>query len=282
MSLCFHVRATDNDLQNHHHEFQFPPTTTTEKKYKVSHEAKDIINKMLQEKEHRLCSKKYLLNDYEEAKRSYVRSGDSATNPDIRDFQGHFVFPDDATDIKTHPFFQGIPWDRLHLTRPPEVPDVKSRYDTKYFDEEEPISDVDDASSTSSIQEHELKAQEVYEAKIAAAYNAALANEGNMDGAQNIKEVVLAKAAKQDPATAVDEVILVDRKGDKAKEKKRPRDRILRDTTVAKQVLDLRKKGAFLGYTYRRPRPVLMSIENGAESVSRRGRIQGMSSGYGT
>jgi len=39
------------------------------------------------------------------------------------------------------------------------------------------------------------------------------------------------------------------------KEKKRPRDKLLRDREVAPKVLELRKKGAFLGYTYRRFRP---------------------------
>lgn len=39
------------------------------------------------------------------------------------------------------------------------------------------------------------------------------------------------------------------------KEKKRPRDKMLRDPEVGRKVLELRKKGAFLGYTYRRPKP---------------------------
>jgi protein-serine/threonine kinase len=38
------------------------------------------------------------------------------------------------------------------------------------------------------------------------------------------------------------------------KEKKRPRDRLLRDKEVAKSVFEERKKGAFLGYSYRRIR----------------------------
>lgn len=36
------------------------------------------------------------------------------------------------------------------------------------------------------------------------------------------------------------------------KEKKRPRDKLLRDRETAPKVLELRKKGAFLGYTYKR------------------------------
>ncbi|MCJ1281772.1 hypothetical protein MMC26_001095 [Xylographa opegraphella] len=269
-------QETKAKILNHNREFCFPPTASTEKKYKVSHEAKDLVNRMLQEKEHRLCSSKYMVNDYEESKRSIVRSGDSTTNQDVKDFQGHFVFPDDATDIKTHPFFQGIPWDRLHLTKAPDVPDVKNRYDTKYFDEDEPISDVDDASSTSSVQEQELRAQEAYEEGIAAAYAATLENQGNIGNMQNIHDAICAAPPKLDAAAVAGEIMLVGKIDPKIKEKKRPRDRILRDTKVAKQVLDLRKKGAFLGYSYRRPKPVLTSIENGRsadEAPSRRGRI---------
>jgi hypothetical protein len=44
------------------------------------------------------------------------------------------------------------------------------------------------------------------------------------------------------------------KKGRQRKEKKRPRDKILRDPEVGRQVLEIRKKGAFVGYTYRRPR----------------------------
>ncbi|KAK5012987.1 hypothetical protein LTR39_003874, partial [Cryomyces antarcticus] len=38
------------------------------------------------------------------------------------------------------------------------------------------------------------------------------------------------------------------------KERKRPRDKMLRDPQLKKKVMELRKKGAFLGYTYRRPK----------------------------
>jgi len=224
---------------------------------------------MLQEKEHRLCSNKYLLNDYEERKLANPRLGSQLN----QDFRGYFVFPDDATDIKSHPFFHGIPWDRLHITKAPEIPDVKSCYDTKYFDEEEPISDVDDASSTSSLQEQELKAQEEYEQEIAAAFEAEKLNQENADSTQIITDVAPTKAATKTEIGGAREFILVGKKVGRGKDKKRPRDRILRDTKVAKQVLEIRKRGAFIGYTYRRPKPVLTSMENSkpaGESLSRR------------
>ena len=224
---------------------------------------------MLQEREHRLCSKKYLVNDFDEEKRSHVRLGMTTPKHQNQDFHGNFVFPDDATDIKAHPFFQGIPWDRLHLTKAPEVPDVKSCYDTKYFDEDEPVSDVDDASSTSSLQEQVLKAQEEFEEEIAAAFAATAKEQDITAAATNIENIV-----------PVGEAVVPSKKSARAKEKRRPRDRILRDTKVAKQVLDLRKKGAFLGYTYRRPKPVLANVENGrslTESLSRRLKISSIS-----
>lgn len=37
------------------------------------------------------------------------------------------------------------------------------------------------------------------------------------------------------------------------KDKKRPRDKILRDPKLGRRAMDVRKRRAFLGYTYRRP-----------------------------
>ena len=231
---------------------------------------------MLQEKEHRLCSKKYLVNDYEEEKGSHTRPATTVLSHQSQDVQRNFVFSDDATDIKAHPFFHGIPWDRLHLTKAPEVPDVKSCYDTKYSDEAEPVSDLDDASSTSSLQEQVLKAQEEYEEEIAAAFAATTNEQDITDKENNNANIILAETTKADLADAVGEAVVAGKKGARAKEKRRPRDRILRNTTVAKQVLDIRKRGACLGYTYRRPRPILASVENGrtlTEGLSRRLKI---------
>lgn len=50
------------------------------------------------------------------------------------------------------------------------------------------------------------------------------------------------------------------------KEKKRPRDKLLRDPEVGRVVLEIRKKGAFIGYTYRRPRFSLPELEAGEHS----------------
>ena len=247
------------------------------KKNEVSFEAMDLINSLLQEKEHRICSKKYMLNDFVHSNRSAGQLIASPANKHARDYQGYYVYPDDATDIKAHTFFHGIAWDRLHLTRPPFIPDIKGRDDTKYFDEEEPISDVDDASSISSGQE--IMSAHAHEEAVPVGYAEELdhlefmvgpCQIPRMDGAANEDH------AKAEAAAKAKDVNTIDKKPKKAKEKKRPRDRILRDKQVGRQVLELRKQSAFAGYTYRRP-SVLPSEEErdrqNRTSLSRRSRI---------
>ena len=177
---------------------------------------------------------------------------------EAQDYQGCYVYPNDAEDIKAHPFFHGLSWGRLHLSRPPFVPDVKSCDDTKYFDNEDEISDVEDESSYSIANETtDLNAEEC---NMAAARPTQVAI---VDGAkrrlrnvQNLEEQVMEAVDGRERMSA------------KVKEKKRPRDRVLRDKEVARKVLEIRKKGAFAGYTYRRPRSVFRE-EQGGMSVPR-------------
>lgn len=151
------------------------------------------------------------------------------------------VFANDAEDIKKHPFFANIHWSTIHAARPPFVPKVPSGQPiTKYFDDEGEImsaSDHFDSSSCgSSCADGDCDKN---------------AGDGAGDGrqARNVNN---------------------SGKGRKRKEKKRPRDKLLRDPQVGRTVLELRKKGkhfaallhcmahkragAFVGYTYRRPR----------------------------
>ena len=216
-----------DSTKNHSSTLRFPQEKETDTY--VTHKAMDLINKILKEKELRLCSKKYMLNDYQHSKRIPGQLVATAANKHSRDYQGHFVYPDDATDIKAHPFFRDIPWDRLHLMKPPFVPKVKSWEDTRYFEEDEPISDVEESSDDSSAKEN-MEAQ-----------TPAICKE-DMEKAKDISEVKIK-----------------DKKG--KKEKRRPRDLLLRDKQVGKKVLELRKKGAFLGYTYRRPKGVALEQE---------------------
>ena len=238
----------------------FPDEREVDRKEKVSFDAMKLINSLLQEKEHRLCSKKYRLNDFQHSKRTPGQLIARRADPLAQDYQGKYVYPDDATDIKAHRFFRRISWDRLHLTRPPFIPDVSGREDTKYFDEDEPISDVDDAANHSDIQE--TSGQEMPDAM------PETATVTQVDGAP------CHDAMPVDLATGDRVVGNNERKGvGKAKEKKRPRDKVLRDREVGRKALDTRKRGAFVGYTYRRPQLLSFGEERGRQRSARRSLI---------
>ncbi|PGG96436.1 AGC/NDR/NDR protein kinase [Helicocarpus griseus UAMH5409] len=224
----------------------------------ISGEAIDLIGQILQEKEYRLCSRKYMLNDYVHSKRLPGELLNRPADKQSKNYQGYYVYPDDAGDIKSHPFFKGIRWEELHYRKPPFVPKVKSWEDTKYFEAEQPISDVEDGSSqggsfpeTEDVEpaaknpdsSHTVQVKEIG---------------GQTDGPQapSMKEA-MKQNGKAEAETNAQAIL---RK--KKKERKRPRDKILRDETVGRQALNLRKRGAFLGYTYRRPKDVLFGFEN--------------------
>lgn len=245
----------------------------------------ELINSLLQEKEHRLSSKKYRWNDWQHSARTPGQLLARRSDPHARDYQGNFVYPDDATDIKSHQFFARIAWDRLHLTRPPFVPDVKSCDDTKYFDEEDPISDVDDDSSQFDDDENmsertkanaepsptDLRAQSPW-------LKPALLQQQHGDEKKVVDHVLnrkdhattaVASPTRTPPPPPPPARVAAGGGGgtttrsakSKKKNRKRPRDRVLRDKELGKVALDLRKRGAFLGYTYRRPR-ITFSLED--------------------
>ncbi|KAL9098430.1 MAG: hypothetical protein Q9163_005906 [Psora crenata] len=210
--VCEKREDTKARILDNRNSLMFPNA----REYKVSREAIDLIGNLLQEKEHRLSSKKYMFNDYQHSRRVPGQLISKYADLSAADYKGRFVYPNDATDIKGHPFFSRIAWDRHHLTRPPFVPDTSGREDTKYFDEEDPISDVDDAASQSSGHE----------------------GADPTPACGNFNSKALSRADK----------------AAKGRTKKRARDKVLRDEEVGRQALELRKKGAFIGYTYRRPK----------------------------
>ncbi len=218
--------------QNHKTTFSFP------NKPVVSSRCQDIIGRMLQEKSDRLCSKRYKTKDLASTLH--------------RDHAGRYVYPHDAEDIKSHRWFKDIQWDKLHLMLPPFVPAIKSLDDTHYFDEEDPISDF------SSSQE-ELRLTPPTEEELEAAlrcFNREIQILARSYVAASYDSVKLRKIERE-----IDNFMMGEEQKEYLrgfvraygrKEKKRPRDRLLRDKEVAGKVLEVRKKGAFLGYSYRR------------------------------
>lgn len=166
--------------------------------------------------------------------------------------QRYFVFPDDAHEIKDHIFFSGIDWEHLHLMRPPFVPHIRAGQDlAKYFDDENQILSSDEAaadpdadSGTTNIEggshDDERSSTKVEKEEEEAAAADPMEELRNA-GAANDEEKSKAKSTGKARAR-------------RNKEKRRPRDKLLRDPLLKRQVMEARKKGAFVGYTYRRPK----------------------------
>lgn len=173
--------------------------------------------RLLDERPNRLSSKRYRENDW------ILR--DRILGPRrVRNFNAtaHIVYPNDAEDIKSHSFFRTIQWSNLHLTRPPFVPRVHGGQPiTKYFDDEADIMSASDHLDSSSY-DHPPAVEDA----AAAGYKF-----GEGDGGADV-------LPQLEPAM----------KGTKRvqrrkKDKKRPRDKLLRDPQVGRTVLELRKRG---------------------------------------
>ncbi|KAH9828019.1 Serine/threonine-protein kinase cbk1 [Teratosphaeria destructans] len=182
----------------------------------------------------------------------------------------------EAREIKSHAFFRGIPWSQVHLMQPPFVPRVKEHQSiTKYFEDEKDIGTDESSGYLSTV---ERLGEDVDEATARAALGPtyfARWRRQKLDGEkaelgfedctddelQKLKEHLGRGWAKWKAERMAE--VHVQRGGEMGdrpprgrREKKRPRDKLLRDEGVGRKVLEVRKKGAFFGYTYRRPRTV--------------------------
>jgi hypothetical protein len=208
----------------------------------VSRDAIDLMMRLLEERQDRLSAKRYRENDW-------VLRDKAVGTRRVRNLNvtGHIVYPNDAEDIKSHPFFRNIQWSTLHMTRPPFVPRVHGGQPiTKYFDDENEIMSASDHLDSSSYEAVE---------GLAVLDPTALLPE------DEVTPIAMPGASAQIPAyeqvyTSVQKIRR------RKKEKKRPRDKMLRDPQVGRAVLELRKKGAFVGYTYRRPTFSLPELDN--------------------
>ncbi|CEO60983.1 hypothetical protein PMG11_05404 [Penicillium brasilianum] len=223
--------------------------------------------RLLQERQFRLCSPKYRANDMlagHPPSAQFLYSMD----PQCRNYTSYWVYPDDAADIKIHPFFRGIRWNELHMTRPPYIPRVKDWEDTRYFDDWKGIDNLEPQAEESDSEE---ESDENIGAKPQAAStgNMVVNSSGHPLFERPVRggDAIFPVPA---PAQAVDPNSPT-RKTEKQKERKRPRDKILRDRKVGKTALEIRKRGAFLGYTYRRPKGPAMALrtERGRQPFAR-------------
>lgn len=238
------------------------------------------------DKSQRVCSKRYQLKDAAVAELERLDARDSFGLAAGRSMARQYVFPYDAEDIKAHKFFKGLPWERLHMMPPPFVPKVRAEDDTQYFDDGFQ-SDADDSSeSTPPLNSNECvddpaRPQENgdFMDKDYAADNGEEGKGDSMDEALEGFDVNVQMKALGWIATPYDSsrlkvieaeigqlvtsglpttngealIRFVERYG--KKERRRPRDRLLRDSKTKKISMELRKRNAFLGYTWRRMNP---------------------------
>jgi protein-serine/threonine kinase len=169
-----------------------------------------------------------------------------------QDYAGRYVYPHDAEDIKAHKWFRDIQWDRLHLMVPPFVPNIKSMDDTHYFDEEDPISDFSESHSGLPLTAKEIdEALKPFNREIQILAKSFIQRPYDSTRLKKVEREIDAFAMGDEQKDYLKAFV----KHYCQKEKKRPRDRLLRDRELAPKVLELRKRGAFLGYTYRKFRP---------------------------
>jgi serine/threonine protein kinase len=316
---CENRQDTKLNILKHKSTLSFPQTTGKHN-LPASFEALDLMMQLLQEKEVRLCSRKYANNDFTRRMAAGLHVRHFSTNKSYRDIRGHFVYPNDADDLKRHAFFNGIDWDNLHINKPPFIPRVKSWEDTKYFEEEDPVSDMSDSTDEEEEDQYnaEIRRSECSPGFIDAAENTppntakphgdthlsghhqedqkivpsnpVMPKEEHEDDIEHQYEVaqpmpnpLMAPAqmdghdghdfpamvplptppsstmqhAGQSYTHVVDaEPVVAKASKKKRKEKKRPRDKILRDPTTGRTAMKLRKQGAFLGYEYRKAKAV--------------------------
>jgi serine/threonine protein kinase len=137
--VCDNRQDTKMRILQYGNYLVFPEKATYKRNGKersriISNEPVHLIKQLLREKEARLSSKKYFLNDY----------------------SGSHVYGDDADELKKHVFFEKIDWINLHLIKPPFVPNVTTWEDTKYFDEADVISAVESDSSDDFDQDQQM------------------------------------------------------------------------------------------------------------------------------
>lgn len=236
----------------------------------ISSDVLDLMKRLLREKEDRLSSPKYILNDYahtQEDHNTYRIHG--AAHRSSKNYQGKHVYPEDADDIKAHPWFRNTDWTSIHKKKPPFIPRVKGWEDTKYFDDDEPVSDIDSSSEDEEVEPTPIAEKENLIGPSKQDHDHAITGHHPEDqhiipSTNTTYTKLLNNTSPLQPpldgGAATNGKTPTTFKKPK-REKKRPRDKILRDPKTAKIALDMRLKGAFLGYSYRRPKGVQSVLE---------------------
>lgn len=233
--------------------------------------ALDLMQSILTDKDARLSSRQYRQSDS-------ARLARRPSNPVSA--QGKHVYPNGSQEIKSHDFFRGMPWAEMHARPPPFVPRVREKQSiTKYFEDEKDIvseesspyssstSDRVDETGTRGDTAAERLQQEKIDVGLQACSHAEFQRIREHFGAsygtwKSERMAFLLRQRREKEGGGAhdddDDDDDVEVSSKPRKEKKRPRDKVLRDAAVGKKVMEIRKRKAFFGYTYRRPKPLVL------------------------
>ncbi|KAK1241567.1 hypothetical protein MKX08_001541 [Trichoderma sp. CBMAI-0020] len=225
-------KPTKQNILAHKEKFRFPVRPF------VTDKCKDLIYRLIQDKEVRLCSKRYQMLDQ--------------SQPGIgtrTDRYGRYVFPNDAEDIKAHRFFKPIPWDTIQNITPPFIPHINSLEDSHYFDESEPLDDwIESATERPGLTDEEVRW--VLRAYGMAVQNVAirLINAPFDSGALRSRDLEIDSMSAFDDEEK--ELLKRFTREYGRRVPKRPRDIILRDENMKETAMMVRKQSAFMGYAW--------------------------------
>lgn len=164
------------------------------------------------------------------------------------------VYNGDADGIKAHAWFKGVKWTDHHLQAAPWVPCLHSKLDSHYFEE------GDESISDHAPSDEDEWQPEVTSAELDIALDGHPSQEKNetkdllrhpydMNKLEqywcNIKSLPKFDEVRKQHLQRIIQTF-------GRKEKKRARDKVLRDSRHAKDILEVRKQLAFKGYSWRR------------------------------
>jgi len=228
--------------------------------------ALDLMQSILTDKDARLSSRQYR---HSETARLTRRPSNPVTA------QGKHVYPNGSEEIKSHEFFRGMPWTDMHARPPPFVPRVREKQSiTKYFEDEKDIVSEESSPYNSSTSDHtddtgsgDTAAERLQQEKVDVGLQACSHTEfqrirehfGPSYATWKTERMAFLRRQRMEREED-DENDDVEASSKPRREKKRPRDKVLRDAAVGKKVMEIRKKKAFFGYTYRRPKPLTLEV----------------------
>lgn len=208
----------------------------------VSDRCKDLLYWLITDKENRICSKRYQHKDR------------CPPGPNrMTDLFGRHVFPDDAEDIKDHRWFKHFAWEQIMSMKPPFVPNISSPEDAHYFEDSETPDDWSESNlGVAPSQEevrHILREFRPYVQQVAVGLVAEPHNSASLR--------MIDYELEHSPDLSEGERQMLKRflRLYGRRQRKRPRDVLLRDAKIKDAVMEVRKSSAFVGYSWRRMPP---------------------------